>query len=69
MAAVLTGAGLSAGRTDYPKARPHIWEYNLYKAAQLLSDPLTGKSLSYDSHYFHTGDENIQSEPNMDASL
>lgn len=40
---------------------------NLYKAAQLVSDPLTVKNSSYDSHHFHTSDKNIQSDPYLDV--
>ena len=51
------------------KGYPHIWIYKLYKAAQLVSDPLTVKNISDDSHHFHTSDKNIQSDPYMDACL
>lgn len=52
-----------------PKGYPHIWTDNLYKAAQLVSDPLTVKNISYDSHHFHTSDKNIQSDPYLEASV
>lgn len=51
------------------RAHPRIWVYNLHKAAQLVSEPLTVKSVSYDSHYFHPSDENIQSEPCVETRL
>lgn len=51
------------------KGYPHIWMYNLYKAAQLVCDPVTVKNISYDSHHFHTSNKNIQSDPYMDAPV
>lgn len=59
-------ADLSAGRRDYPKDIP-IFGWTISTAAQLVSDPLTVKNSSYDSHHFHTSDKNIQSDPYLDV--